>query len=222
MDISAYSNLLKSIHLVYADLSFEKISPDKVQALIDNFKLAFSIENYNRLKQYFSNKHILFALQNFKDFIGLIVEIDFKENDLLLVLKSRKLNNDQFIELINVVDEKLIIDNNESSKIICSHLSISDYITLSIEVLISLVINGENLIDKLNLILIYIPYLEKEKVVTLLEVLPEPYSKLAISKKRPLFKNIEINIKLLKKLEAKEIIYPFRYEKGKKIRAIVK
>lgn len=222
LKIDAYKSLIKSISKVYADLSFEEISSDKVQALIDNSKLTFSIENYNRLEQYFPNKHILFVLQNFKKFILLISEIHFNDADLLLLLKSNKLNEVQIIELIKVVEEKFITDNKESSKIICSHLSKSNYISLSTDLLFSLISNGENLVDKLNLLLIQIPYLEKEVTIKLLEFLPEPYSKLSISKKRPLFKNINMNIELLDKLESKKIIYPFKSIKGKKIRAIVK
>lgn len=103
-----YQIILKSNPWWYEDIVIEKLSKEKVIALIDNSVFKPSLENYQLLKQHFVGLNIQFIEKNKKDFIKIVEDLILDDDDLFLILKSSILTNQEKNVFLNGCSEETI------------------------------------------------------------------------------------------------------------------
>lgn len=208
-DISdeAYNEILNSTYFSWNSLGFESLNLEKVKNLLAK-KLNTTKDNYERLKEHFPNNHIRLIEKNFSKFIENINDFETNENDILLILKSDKINIDNKFNYIKKLNENFIEKNREISKIIGEMiLQKKEIIEFSFGTLKFIALNlfyDDKRIRFTNL------YLEKFTNSELTQILNSfiNYSNL-FKKGKPTFKKADFNRTLLENLKSKQLIKNF-------------
>lgn len=112
----AFEYLVNSIPYTYSDCDIEGISPRRVDILISQNILKFTVENYNHLRKDFSNKHITFIEKHYKEYLNGIEKYSIDSNDLLFILKLSCFSGEEILQIISSID--LSILNNDILQLI--------------------------------------------------------------------------------------------------------
>ena len=112
-----YNKLLKSCFFGWNKLEFEELEANKV-VFLTNKILTTTKANYDILKEKFKNNHIRLLEKDFNIFLVKFEDFEVDENDILLILKSEKINIDNKFDFITKIDEVIIGSNKEIAKIV--------------------------------------------------------------------------------------------------------
>ncbi|WP_373060148.1 hypothetical protein [Zunongwangia sp. H14] len=113
-----YISYLKAVPLAFKELSFESISVKKVEALVDEHKLWFNQENYNKLRTNFAPLHLIFIILNISEFFKIYAEITLSEPDLAEILGNSRLADSHKIRLIEKFETENAITDNKALTLI--------------------------------------------------------------------------------------------------------
>jgi hypothetical protein len=216
-DISdeAYSLLIKYICFAkYPELNVEHLSSRKINAILENTKMALTQENINILKEHSKGKHIV-LIENFKnEFLEKFDEFTLDSNDYEKLFKSSKLTKN---EKLNIIEKMslLLYDTDED----LVHTVIGLYIENDIQIELNIfdkLFDKANHEDALKLLTMQIKYLESENISSYLKQFSEPYCDLAeVSASLLKLDNNEINLQLIDALKEKGYIPSRTIEKTK-------
>lgn len=221
-DISdeAYHKIIESIESVYKELDFKDLSENKVDYLLEACKLSMSENNYYTLRMSFPNKHIILVENYFDSFLESIDNFEVDEEDVSLILNSKKISIEQKLTYIFEIEEEFILKDNSISKKIAELIISKSYkIDFPYEVIESLYQNIVKEEDKIKLIILYNKDIDNEEMKELVGGIGQEYEKLFLPKRRPCFQDTEDNEALLKILYDRELIKKYKKEKNK-IRAV--
>ena len=221
-DISdeAYHKIIESIESVYKELDFKDLSENKVDYLLEARKLSMSESNYYTLRMSFPNKHIILVENYFDSFLENIDNFEVDEEDVSLILNSKKISIEQKLTYISEIEEEFILKDNSISKKIAELIISKSYkIDFPYEVIESLYKNIVKEEDKIKLIILYNKDIDNEEMKELVGGIGQEYEKLFLPKRRPCFQDTEDNEALLKILYDRELIKKYKKEKNK-IRAV--
>ena len=112
----AYHKIIESIELVYKELDFNDLSKNKVDYLLEAHKLSMSENNYDTLRKRFPNKHIVLVESYFDSFLEGIDNFELDEEDVSLILNSKKISIEQKLTYISEIEEEFILKDNSISK----------------------------------------------------------------------------------------------------------
>ncbi|WDF61653.1 hypothetical protein PQ462_09740 [Flavobacterium sp. KACC 22758] len=180
----AFSYLIESISHTRDKLSFENLSVSKVKHLIRKV-LTLSVENYNLLRKNFANQHIDLLIKYPTKYISEFDQYAIDNEDLLLILTSEIFLNNQKIDIILKVDKDLIIEDVETSDKVCEILANNPKLDLNYDFIKNLFCNAKDIYNRLKIFNIYFNEFSKINIDELLQLLPYPYSAIAIKGKRP-------------------------------------
>ena len=216
----AYHKIIESIELVYKELDFNDLSKNKVDYLLEAHKLSMSENNYDTLRKRFPNKHIVLVESYFDSFLEGIDNFELDEEDVSLILNSKKISIEQKLTYISEIEEEFILKDNSISKKIAELIISKSYkIDFPYEVIESLYKNIVKEEDKIKLIILYNKDIDNEEMKELVGGIGQEYEKLFLPKRRPCFQDTEDNEALLKILYDRELIKKYKKEKNK-IRAV--
>ena len=216
----AYHKIIESIELVYKELDFNDLSKNKVDYLLEAHKLSMSENNYDTLRKRFPNKHIVLVESYFDSFLEGIDNFELDEEDVSLILNSKKISIEQKLTYISEIEEEFILKDNSISKKIAELIINKSYkIDFPYEVIESLYKNIVKEEDKIKLIILYNKDIDNEEMKELVGGIGQEYEKLFLPKRRPCFQDTEDNEALLKILYDRELIKKYKKEKNK-IRAV--
>jgi len=222
-DISdeAYHKIIESIESVYKELDFKDLSENKVDYLLEACKLSMSENNYYTLRMSFPNKHIILVENYFDSFLESIDNFEVDEEDVSLILNSKKISIEQKLTYIFEIEEEFILKDNSISKKIAELIISKSYkIDFPYEVIESLYQNIVKEKDKIKLIILYNKDIDNEEMKELVGGIGQEYEKLFLPKRRPCFQDTEDNEALLKILYDRELIKNIRKKEKNKIRAV--
>ena len=198
-----YISYLKAVPLAFKELSFESISVKKVAALVDEHKLWFNQENYNKLRTNFAPLHLIFIILNISEFFKIYSEITLSEPDLAEILGNSRLADSHKIRLIEKFETENAIADNKALTLIgkmaleYTELKLSDSSISSILLKSFLKTN-----EKIKLFLNNPTSFDKEFITTFLNSLGGDYKHLNEKGPMPYFEKSDILInffQLLKK-----------------------
>ena len=216
----AYHKIIESIESVYKELDFKDLSENKVDYLLEAHKLSMSENNYDTLRKRFPNKHIVLVESYFDSFLEGIDNFELDEEDVSLILNSKKISIEQKLTYISEIEEEFILKDNSISKKIAELIISKSYkIDFPYEVIESLYKNIVKEEDKIKLIILYNKDIDNEEMKELVGGIGQEYEKLFLPKRRPCFQDTEDNEALLKILYDRELIKKYKKEKNK-IRAV--
>lgn len=113
-----YASYLKVFPFKYKEISFENLSEKKVAALVDQNKLSFNSENYEKLKLNFAPLNLTFIILNISEFFKIYSEITLLEPDLTIFLSNSKLADSHKINLIEKFEAESTIADIETLTLI--------------------------------------------------------------------------------------------------------
>lgn len=210
LDINAYTYLMKNCKFTYSKLTDYEIGNEKIEILISNKNLTFSIENYNGIKKYEIQSLSVFICLHFEDVLEnqRIISID----DLCLIFNSKEITKEQKTTLLlspleawqNVTDENLlkmisdhIIDNNIIEKIVIPFTNIVNVFKNKPE-------KSESIIKLLNL---QFNNISNEEIINALNNCKKPYSTLCEKTgEHETLKLSDNELQLCKNLERRDLI----------------
>lgn len=217
-----YNNLLDSCYYSYPTLSFENLSFDKA-VLLANRKLTTTKSNYDKLREGFADNHITLIERDFNKFFEKIEDFETDEDDILMILKSDKINIDNRFKYIPKLTEETIIDNKGIAKKIGEiTLKKSTKIEFEFNIIESIVNSLDSTENRVKFINLYFTGLSNDNIISLVKSLSHNHSELFVKQHKPLFNDNAHNRELLTKLRTKGLINSFDiYKKDNtKIRAV--
>lgn len=221
-DISdeAYHKIIESFEGLYEDLDFKGLNKNKVDYLLEAYKLSMSKSNYDTLRMNFPNKHIVLVENYFDSFLEDIDNFELDEEDVSLILNLEGISIEQKLIYIPKIEEGFILREDTISKKIAELIiSKSHKLDFSYDVIESLCKNIAKEEDKIKLIILYNKDIYNEEMKELVGGIGQEYEKIFLPKKRPCFEYTEENETLLKILCNRKLINSYKVENNN-LRAI--
>lgn len=210
-----YSVLLSSVPYSYNSLEFEVLSDDKVILLIQNNKLNLTGENYKLLKESFDDLHIKLLEQKHSEFIENMGEYVIDEKDIISLLKSLKFSIDEKGKLINYINEAIIVSNIGILESIGHIILTRSSLEVSKNVVQNVLIKTQlTTSQKIRILNAKESVLDSTDIEGILNSLPEPYSDINGSLKRPLIPMSNENLELTEILKNRNYISKYDEEKN--------
>ena len=215
----SYTALLKSIPSTYSrwkNINIENLSSEKVDTLIRTGFLILTPDNYIRLKEHFTNKHISLLEYYSRQFNSFVSLFEFDSEDIHMMLQSKVFSRSQKVQLIYSIDEALII-GHEPAGVLAGQLlyEAKDQSEISFTLLKHLIKCATDPEQKVMLMLWHWNNIKGEiQISTLLQACGSPYRDLTKSKKRPAFKQTTYNRLLAEKLKTLDYISSYSEEKN--------
>lgn len=209
-----YIKLIKSTPYRWNRLNFENLDEDKVEWMVNNRFLVFTVDNFNKLKKKFPEECIIFMEEQLSEMFSIFKQIELDKNDILSLLKSTKITANNKIEIINSIDDRFIIENGDIAELTCNALVASKKtISLTFDVIKSLLNSSSTKENKVKLLNKRVEGLQNSQLQDLTEQLGCNYQKLFKKRNKPIFANTEYNKTLFNYLQDRGLIR--RYEKYK-------
>lgn len=214
LQYASYISLLKSVPHVWHSLNFEHLNKDKVEWMVNTNFLTLTVDNFNRLKEYFPKQHIRLIEKQQNKLLPIINEIGLEKDDIISLLKSNIVTNNNKTEIIEKISDSFIIENKDIAKLTCDILAnFPQCILLNFDVIESLINSSSTKENKIRLLNKQIEELTDSQLQSLTEQLGWSYQRLFKKQHKPTFANTEYNIFLFDSLQKRRLIR--RYEKYK-------
>jgi hypothetical protein len=210
----SYNYLLKAVPYVYSSLSFEYLSIEKANSLVQNKTLEVTNENYQLLKDNFNDFYILLIEKNPSVFIENIDTFDLDNSDRLSILKSEKFTINQKVEFLDYHTETVFTTEIELLNQIGILLNSNLELKIEKEIINAVLLNSNlEALDKIKIFNKYNSLFNNSEIELFLISLDEPYSNITKNGRRPLIENIESNKCLVEILYQKKYISKYDTER---------
>lgn len=197
-----YSHIMESIPFKYNhNLQFIELTENKIEILINNGRLSFSVENYELLKANPNGLHIQFLEYYAEDYLADIDSYELNALGRLKLLNSESFTPEQKIEIITNTLESIIIPSINLTNKICEIIANYKVYDISLTLLNHLVTVSNNTKNRLTVFNLYSNKFTSNQITVFLQSLPHPYNEIAIKGKRPLIENIPVNTTFVSKLK---------------------
>jgi len=213
LNFESYTKLIPNTTYIWSDIEIKALDYEKAEFLLNDKKLTISVENFNRLKEHFSNLHIELIERNQDLFLAKFEDYILGKEDILLLLNSPQIISKNKIELIKKIDSNIIIEDREIGKSACSLLSNSDYIELDYNVLESLFMHSTSIENRIKLLNKHIEKISNSEIQNLIEILGPNYKEIFKKQYKPKFNNTAFHEELFKKLKSKNLILKHELDK---------
>ncbi|WP_415830582.1 hypothetical protein, partial [Gillisia limnaea] len=173
----------------YKEISFQNLSEKKVAALVDQNKLSFNSENYEKLKLNFAPLNLTFIILNISEFFKIYSEITLSEPDLSKLLSNSKLVDSLKINLIEKFEAENTIADIETLTLIGKIALKHTKLKLSDSTISSLLLKSSlNPNEKIELYINNLTALNREFITPFLNALGGDYRQLNAKGPMPYFK----------------------------------
>lgn len=219
-DLASYSNLVQKNGYYYENLDLSKLDEEKINVLVNDVVLKFGSINFELLKENSENQHIIF-LENYIDkFIEDYASFTTDSDDITKLLESKTISDKNKKEIIELIDYDLI-SSPKIAKLIYSN--VDKTIIKSFVYIKNMISQLESTESKVNLLVEQESELNDEKLIEMLELMPEEYSKIAkLDGKQTILFSKDFNKRFINLLHSREFITLEKSEKKDKIRLFIK
>jgi hypothetical protein len=195
LSIDSYNYLLKSLNYTYNSLSFEILSPNKIDCLI-NYKIFNPTKsNFDYLKIKFPNKLINLLEKNKNQFDNVYKFIEYDSVNALQLMHSKEISTSNKISFVLYLDKehKEIIDNSvELCNAICQYIVPQENLLISSDFLLTLVTYSNEIDLKLYVAIMLMKTNKKKDFISqILTLMGLPYSDLIKKTRKPI--KLEMN-----------------------------
>lgn len=142
-----YKLVLNSVPYNYKSIDFSTLSKEKVSLLIDKKLLVLTVDNYNMLKNNFDILHIKFVESMIETFIEDPLVFPLDQEDVLHLLESKCLLEQDKNDIINKIEIALVVCNIKSLKIIAELIISENSFKVSKDIIEQILINDSMLED---------------------------------------------------------------------------
>lgn len=214
LDTSSYELLLNSVPYVYHSLNIEVLSNAKASLLVENGKIDLTSDNYNALKNNYTDLHIRLAEKYSSEFFEKLDQWDLTDVDIQRVLQSDRFIDNQKLKVYeHYVDTS---DITPSVACLSIDLFIRTHYPISYQDLMSIFEKCKGKSEsKVALLNSRIDAYSKAEVKGLIATLGKPYSDISKKGLRPKIDRTPINEDFANQLDKAGIISSFKIEKQK-------
>lgn len=124
----------------------EKVEKDKIEILIKNDVIPFSVENFTGISDNHQSLITIYSELNKEDFFKLINELPFTSTILLNIINSKVFSDENKLVIIKTIAENFIINDRNLQSFTCKFLLNQVNISIS-EALINCLLSSNNLIS---------------------------------------------------------------------------
>ncbi len=146
IDIESYNSLATKIPYHYNFSEVEGVEKNKVEILIKNKVIPFSVENFTDIKNLHEELILSYSELNKNDFFESIEELPFTSAIVLDIMNSKLFSEENKLDIIKTIDENLIIEDRNLQSFICKFLLNQVNISIS-ETLLNSLLSSNNLIN---------------------------------------------------------------------------
>lgn len=217
LSINAYSQLVKSSHLFWGQLSFEHLQADKIRELVTQKIITLTKENFDKLIEHFRSSlyHITLIENNQHDFIKEIKSFILEQDDVLQLITSAVITKQTKVELIKNTEDEYFTENPKIAAATCAIMAETGPIDVSFSVLESIVRNSSKQEYRIRVICKQAGSLTNPELTTLIQKLGEDYKDLFRKKCKPTFSRNDDNEQLLNILKSRKMINSFSVDSKK-------
>ncbi len=213
------SNIVSNI--MVEEYYLDKINEEKIEFLIENEPLFFSIENYNQLKKLYHPLNIYLIVHNYDKFFDVENNdfpswqtLDLYANDYLSLLSESTTSAINKTKIIDILSEEYL-RNTELSDIILKFITDDEYYKLEYSFIKKLIEFGTSLKLKILLIINVSKRLKYFQIRLLIQLLESPFKQIVEPKVQiPKIIENDINIKFANELKELLFIKRYKIEKG--------
>lgn len=211
----SYTELLKASPLAFDDLEIDHLSQAKVDSLIKDQTLTYSIGNLTRIAQHFPKSIIIYFEVHKMEFLKAPTLMTLDSGHVEQILNSKVFTAGEKGVLISQIPGSIIKSSPNGLRKIGELIIINNAVPIHLEILETLVITSEiNAIYRVKIFNIKHSQLSKEVTTSFLNALGDPYNEITINGKRPLLENTSENLHLAQSLLSQEYISSFDEEKN--------
>jgi len=199
-----YQHLIKGVNWWYPDIDVSKLPESRIDILINEGKIRFSVENFNYLVSSETGKHIDLIESDFDTYFKKKDELQLPEGATTKLLQSSDINLEDKQKLIKDIDEQSrydLFDNENGLVQAIIDICLNNSLHLSSAFLENLFVYEEDRVQKIELLIKNASSLKKEEIYSLLTQLGDPYSKITISGYNISIHKSDLNIRLADTLE---------------------
>lgn len=178
----AFSNLIKSIPYTYSDYDIERLSPEKIDLLMDSGILKFTVEIYNRLKEHFCGKHIRFIEKNYIKYLEEQDKYAIDNSDINELLDLPCFTEAQKVQLIAKIKAEGL-----TYEIVKKIFSLITEAKEKFQLNLELLNKAWTLLsrdDKLKLLVTQVEFMSVDLITEYLSMLGEPFSSITLPRRR--------------------------------------
>lgn len=144
ISIESFNILAAKIPYSFDFYEVEKVDTDKIEILIKNDVIPFSVENFTAISDSHESLITIYSELNKEDFFKLINELLFTSTILLNIMNSRVFTDENKLKIIKTIDESFIINDRNLQSSTCKFLVNQANISIS-EALINSLLSSNNL-----------------------------------------------------------------------------
>lgn len=211
----AFEHLINKSYTHYYVNPLVTIAEDRMSLLIDRKKIAWSANNYNKLKEVYTNLHIKLGFLHQKEFLKDLEKIKLDGIDVDVYLHWKKFNHSQRLLLINHISGEMIDEKPDLADFLLEILGKSTFRALDYPFLLSTFTYGTRNKDKAALFLMHLYALSEKEINQLLPLMGKPHKEIGTKPKSMIIDNNEQNLQLVVKLKEKRVIKKYKEEKDK-------
>lgn len=215
LTLASYVELLKSIpttHRYWSKITFEKLSHDKVQHLIDRKFLAFSESNFKKIVDNYTDLLIEFLIIHQHDFVSKYNEEIYvwTTNHKEEFFESTDIQIESKVRVFEEFEKSDVVSNPSLSGKICDVLATYGYDKLDFEYLKSFFSNSKSVENRIKLFNLNHHGLDNSELLKLVELLPYPYRKISERQKKPKIDKSTTNLDFVEILKGKRLISSYK------------
>ncbi|KAB1155252.1 hypothetical protein F7018_12300 [Tenacibaculum aiptasiae] len=217
----SFWHLIHSITEVNEDFPFEKLNYEKVEILVMT-RMKFNSRNYLSLRNNYPDLHLNLIEKNIDLFIENLknneshyIEVKqdaenfpFNVDDFNLLLKRNIINDKNIFSLLDFLDTKEIVKNQELTNRIAEILSKTDRMPFFIDfdLILAIFKNHKSINNKIVILNRYINRYKPKEIISLLQLLPNPYNQLLQKNKRVKIASNSENSSLIGNFQERNLI----------------
>lgn len=212
INVNILENLIKSLSGSIDNLDINNISEDKVKLLVENNKIKTNAQNFSLIKNKYYQYSIAFIEKNIEEVIMNVSTYDFKANDIINMITSKRLSDINIFKFINLFSNSEIIKEVEVLNEIGKLMIKTNEYTINNEIIKLVLIKST--LPKLDKIYIYntnyVLIDDHMDINDFIKSLGYPYATLNNNGSRPFFENNEINEKFMQVLKNASYISSYK------------
>ncbi|WP_203257747.1 YobI family P-loop NTPase [Hyunsoonleella ulvae] len=206
--------MLRRLHFSsWIKLSLDKLSFDKVESMIEEGFISLSLDYYEKLKEDFSDLHIKLLEKDISTFLNKFDDYVLEEVDVKLLLSST-VSKSQKVNIIMKLDENIVINNNDISRLASEILRVSSKQELSYNLLHGLFASNDSNSNKIELFNMYYEDVTREQAKSLASKLSYPFSRFLMPRKRTRVTNSNSNRIFIDNLKKLRLISSYSIKRG--------
>lgn len=116
----------------------EEVEEDKIEILIKNYIIPFSVENFTGINSIHKDLITIFSELNKVEFFEELTDLVLTGSNIIYLLESKVFSAEEKLNIIETIEENLIIENRKLKSLVCEFLITQSVITISDELINSL------------------------------------------------------------------------------------